>query len=175
VTQTDAVEARGSALPATVSSTQEELALDRIAEFPLLAACFEAWTAARAEGGIPSSLDVPTLPDAVLDYTMLLDYAPDRQVALVRLVGNYIGERAAFQAHGMTVRAFFDERDARIVTDALRRIADSRTPSLARRSHVPIDGVPMSYVRLILPLSVDGQDVTGFFKTIEPATLSTEA
>lgn len=153
-------------------SGQQELALDSIDEFPMLVACLQAWEAARHGDDLPASLEVAGLPDAVLDYTMLLDYLPAQQDAEVRMVGTYIGEKAAFQAHGMTVRAFFEERDAAVVTDALRRIANSRKPSLARRTFVPIAGAPMSYVRLILPISANGQNVTGFFKTIEPATLT---
>ena len=153
-------------------STQEELALDRIGDFPMLAACLRAWEAARHGDYLPAALEVADLPEAVLDYTMLLDYLPAQGDAQVRMVGTYIGEKAAFKAQGMTVRAFFEERDAAVVTDALRACAESRKPTLARRTFVPIAGAPMSYVRLILPLSANGQTVTGFFKTIEPATLT---
>ena len=156
-------------------SRQEDLSLDAIAAYPLLASCLKAWEAARGEDALPASMEVGDVPDAVLDYTMLLDYLPAERDAAVRMVGNYIGENAAFQAYGMTVRAFFEERDADVVTEALRRIAESRAPSLGRRSFVPIAGAPMSYVRLILPLSANGQDVTGFFKTIEPSTLTDTA
>lgn len=155
-------------------SGQEELGMEDIVGFPTLAACLAAWEAARHGDDLPASLNVAELPDAVLDYTMLLDYLPAQRDAEVRMVGTYIGEKAAFQAHGMTIRAFFEERDAEVVTDALRHIADSRKPSLARRTFVPIAGAPMSYVRLILPLSANGGTVTGFFKTIEPSSLTNE-
>ena len=42
------------------------------------------------------------------------------------------------------------------------------------RSYVSLDGRSMSYVRLIMPMSVDGVRVSGFFKTIEPDTLQSE-
>lgn len=158
----------------TPRSGQEDLDMEAIGDFPMLAACLAAWQAARLGDDLPASLDVGELPEAVLDYTMLLDYLPAQRDAAVRMVGTYVGEKAAFQAHGMTVRAFFEERDAEVVTAALRRIAESREPSLARRTFVPIGGAPMSYVRLILPLSANGRSVTGFFKTIEPSSLSDE-
>ena len=154
------------------ASTQEELALDEIGAFPMLAACLRAWEAKRQGDDLPASLEVSDLPEAVLDYTMLLDYLPSERDAAVRMVGTYIGEKAAFKAQGMTVRAFFEERDAAVVTNALRGCAQNRKPTLARRTFVPIAGAPMSYVRLILPLSANGQTVTGFFKTIEPSTLT---
>ena len=158
----------------TPRSGQEELDMDGIGDFPMLAACLAAWKAARQGDDLPAALDVAELPEAVLDYTMLLDYLPAQRDAAVRMVGTYIGEKAAFKAHGMTVRAFFEERDAEVVTDSLRRIAESRMPSLARRTFVPIADAPMRYVRLILPLSANGQSVTGFFKTIEPSSLTSE-
>lgn len=167
--ETEAAET--AAQPAQPSS-QQELALGDISTYPTLESCLMAWNAARIGDKLPASLDVGTVPEAVLDYTMLLDYLPAEEDAVVRMVGNYIGEKAAFQAFGMTVRAFFEERDALIVTDALRRIAESRSASLARRSFVPIAGAPMSYVRLILPLPANGDTVTGFFKTIEPSSLT---
>jgi hypothetical protein len=156
-------------------STQEDLSLETIGDYPILATCLEAWEAARIGEALPSSMEVADVPEEVLDYTMLLDYLPAEKDASVRMVGTYIGEKAAFQAHGMTVRAFFEERDAEIVTESLRRIAERRAPSLARRSFVPIAGAPMSYVRLILPLSANGDAVTGFFKTIEPSSLAEDA
>lgn len=139
------------------TSSQEDLSLDAIDAYPLLATCLQAWEAARGAEALPASMEVADVPEAVLDYTMLLDYLPAEQDAAVRMVGNYIGEKAAFQAHGMTVRAFFEPQDAEIVTDSLRRIAEHRAPSLARRSFVPIAGAPMSYERLILPLSANGE------------------
>lgn len=153
-------------------STQQELALEEIGAYPMLATCLKAWEAARSGDTLPASLEVGDVPEEVLDYTMLIDYLPAERDAAVRMVGNFIGEKAAFQAHGMTVRAFFEERDAEIVTESFRAIAENRAPSLARRSYVPISGENMSYVRLILPLSANGETVTGFFKTIEPATLT---
>lgn len=172
VREAETASAAKSETQPTHTSTQQELALDEIGAYPVLEMCLKAWEAARVGESLPASLEVGAVPESVLDYTMLLDYLPAERDAVVRMVGNFIGEKAAFQAHGMTVRAFFEERDAKIVTDALRRIAQNRSPSLARRSLVPIAGAPMSYVRLILPLSANGETVTGFFKTIEPSSLT---
>ena len=154
--------------------TERELDLEAIDDYPMLARCLSVWRAAQGGGGLPASLDVEGLDQAVLDYTMLLDYLPDTRDAKVRMVGSYIRQRATFQADGMRLRAFFEPRDAAIIAATLGRIADNRMPSLARRSHVPIAGERLSYVRLILPLSADGGSVTGFFKTIEPASLSAD-
>lgn len=152
-------------------STQEDLGLERIGDYPTLALCLDLWSAAQTGDRLPASIEITRLPDEVLDYTMLLDYLPAERDARVRTVGTYIGERAAFRAQGMTVRGFFEERDAAIVTRALHDVAVGRRPSLARRTFVPVAGEEMSYVRLILPLSANGKTVTGFFKTIEPSSL----
>jgi hypothetical protein len=157
------------------ASTEEELDLSAIAEYPMLARCLNAWRAREEGDSIPAGLDVADLDDEILDYTMLLDYLPDTRDAEVRMVGTYIGERATFKAEGMRMRAFFEPADAAIVAASLARIADRRSPSLARRTHVPIAGERLTYVRLILPLSADGYNVTGFFKMIEPASLVTDS
>jgi len=161
-----------SGTEAAVPSTLEELDLNTIADFPLLATCLTLWKENCVDGKLPAHLNVERVPEEVLGYTMLLDFIPEERDALVRIVGNYVGERATFRAAGMTVRGFFDERDAQIVNDALCKVAASRVPSLARRTHVVIHGEQASYVRLILPLSNNGRIVTGFFKAIEPSSLS---
>ncbi len=112
------------------------------------------------------------VPAEALPYTMLLDYLPVRGDVRVRIAGNYVGERAHFGESGQGLRGFFSETDATVVYDSLVRIADAREPSLARRDYVSIEGRSYSYTRLILPLAADGGRVSGFFKTIEPTTLT---
>ena len=158
--------------PMVPKSTQTELNLQAIDDYPLLKSCLALWETARGEDALPVAIDVADLPDSIIDYSMILDYLPEDGDAYVRMVGNYIGERATFQAEGMCMRAFFDDRDAAIIADSLARIAENRRPSLAKRTHVPIAGEQLSYTRLILPLSANGRSVTGFFKTIEPGSLA---
>jgi len=102
---------------------------------------------------------------------MLLDYLPEQRDVRVRLCGNYVGERSTFADSGKGLRGFFNEVDAGLVFDSLVGIARAAAPSLARRDYVSIEGKAYRYVRLIMPLSLDGRQVTGFFKTIEPSSL----
>ncbi len=159
----------------------EELPLADLADFPSLAACHAAWLAAhrslpgRADPVLPAVIEVQALPPDVMPYTMLLDYLPEERDVRVRLAGNYVGERTSADAGGRRLGNFFNAHDAAIVYASMEQVANLRQPSLARRSYVALDGMQFSYVRLILPLSLDGYTVTGFFKTIEPATLQTGA
>lgn len=149
-----------------------ELDLAGIGSFPVLDACHTLWLQCQKNGTIPASMNTDELPEEVLQYTMLLDYLPDQRDLEVRVVGTYIGERAVFAAQGQSLRGFFQKRDADLVYAAMDRVAQTRAPSLAQRNYVQIADSRLSYVRLILPLSADGERVTGFFKTIEPASLA---
>jgi|GEM_PF-584371 len=150
----------------------EEIDLARIGEFPELAGCLAAWNAGRAgPADLPASVDIAALAPSVLPYTMLIDRAPGMADVRVRMAGTYVGERARFGGEARGLRGFFDETDAKIVFDSFEKIAAERRPSLARRDYVSIEGRKYCYVRLILPVSADGETVTGFFKTIEPGSL----
>ena len=150
----------------------EELPLTTLAEYPMLAHCHRAWLAGHRGDRLPAVIDADALPAEVLPYTMLLDYLPAQRDVRVRLAGNYVGERTSADLGGRRLANFFNAHDAAIVFASMEHVAMTRQASLARRSYVSLEGNQLSYVRLILPLSVDGETVTGFFKTIEPATLS---
>jgi hypothetical protein len=152
----------------------EELALSELAGCPVLAQCHAAWVAAGVGGYLPASLDLSVVPAETLPYTMLLDYLPAAGDVRVRIAGTYVGEHSSFRDSGRGLRGFFNETDAAIVYASLVRIAAAKTPSLARRDYVTIEGSRYSYTRLIMPLAADGHTVSGFFKTIEPASLHIE-
>jgi hypothetical protein len=152
----------------------EELPLAELAHYPMLARCHGAWLAAHRGDRLPAVLEIENLPPAVLPYTMLLDYLPEQRDVRVRLAGNYVGERTSADMGGRHLANFFTPHDAAVVFASMERVAISRQPSLARRSYVSLDKKQLSYVRLILPLSLDGNAVTGFFKTIEPDTLASK-
>jgi hypothetical protein len=149
----------------------EELALESLKDYPDLTECYRAWLQAKRGDFAPTGIDLDMIPRSVWPYVMLLDYLPEERDVSVRIAGNYVGERTSSNGDGRRLRNYFSEADARTVFDSLRAVADSCEPSLARRSYVSIEGREYHYVRIILPLSVDGRRVTGFFKTIEPDTL----
>lgn len=152
----------------------QELALSELANCPILAQCHGTWLAAGKAGRLPASLDLSGIPTEALPYTMLLDYLPAAGDVRVRIAGTHVGEHSSFRDSGRGLRGFFNETDAGIVFESLVRIADAKQPSLARRDYVQIDGRRYSYTRLIMPLAADGATVSGFFKTIEPASLHIE-
>lgn len=154
---------------------QSELDLDLVPDYPMLNLCHQAWLSASDGDGLPAALDMDLVPDDVLPYTMIIEFWPERKDAFIKSVGSFIGERALFAAEGNTLRGFFNPTDAQTVFDSFVNCAESRKPSLARKSYVVVDGENLSYVRLILPLSLDSRSVTGFFKTIEPGTLVSDS
>lgn len=157
--------------PAPSADRHAELPLADLDRYPVLAACVRAWRGAPKRGALPAALPADLVPPEAQPYTMLLDFLPDARDARVRFAGNYVGERARFDIVGRTLRGYFTDEDARIVYDGLALAARTRAPTLARRDYVSIDGQGCRYVRLILPLASDGENVDGFFKTVEPSTL----
>lgn len=153
----------------------EEIPLTEIGRYPMLAACHAAWLAAHHGNALPAAIEIEAVPREVIPYTMLLDYLPDQRDVRVRIAGNYVGERTTADMGGKRLHNFFNEHDAAIVYASMEQVANARQPSIARRSYVSLEGKFFSYVRLIMPLSLDGVAVTGFFKTIEPDTLATDA
>lgn len=149
----------------------EELPLTALPQFPMLARCHQAWLAAHRGEKLPAAIEADALPAEVLPYTMLLDYLPEQRDVRVRLAGNYVGERTSADDGGRRLGNFFNAHDAAIVFASMEQVATRRQASLARRDYVLLDGSQLGYVRLILPLSLDGRTVTGFFKTIEPDSL----
>jgi hypothetical protein len=152
----------------------QELPLADLVQYPMLARCHQAWRDAHRGTHLPAVIDIEALPGEVLPYTMLLDYLPEQRDVRVRLAGNYVGERTSADLGGRRLSNFFNAHDAAIVFASMAQVAQNRQASLARRSYVSLEGNQLSYVRLILPLSLDGETVTGFFKTIEPASLATQ-
>lgn len=150
----------------------EELPLDELDDYPKLKACHEAWLEGKQGAVAPDTLGFDEVPRAVWPYLMLLDYLPYSEDVTVRLAGTYVGERSSSQDEGRGLRSYFSEEDAATVFESLKHVAETCQPSLARRSYVSIEGREYHYVRIILPLSADGKGVTGFFKTIEPDTLT---
>jgi hypothetical protein len=151
----------------------EEIPLSEITRFPALEACYRAWLDAHENGIMPAALDIDAVPESVLPYVMLLDYMPEIRDVEVRIAGNYVGERTSAEFGGRRLRNFFDRRDAEIVFASMEHVAETRTPSIAKRTYVSLEQRYFEYVRIILPVSADGETVTGFFKTIEPDTLLT--
>ncbi|MBL0930841.1 MAG: hypothetical protein IBJ15_12065, partial [Alphaproteobacteria bacterium] len=91
------------------------LDLAELGSYPALAECVRLWRQACRDGELPAALPAEDVPAAVKPYTMLLDYLPERRDARVRMVGNYVGERADFETVGRNLRGYFNDEDAQIV------------------------------------------------------------
>lgn len=155
-----------------------ELPLSALADYPLLDAVVRCWEDGRqAIGYLPPRLDPLVLPREILPYVMLLDLETDhiRPLLRIRLAGTEVCAKHGREMRGLTTDDFFHADDAMAVVQAAQNVARTRQPSLARRSYITIHDRSWSYVRLILPLSRDGQTVDSFFKVADPASMRTVA
>lgn len=142
--------------PRKISNNTEELPLDQISEYPLLAATTEAWKASM-DAGNGGKVDPTDAPAALLPTVMLVDLSPNFEDGTVRLAGTFVCEAHRGEMRGRKVSEFFQPDDARAVLHSMRTCIETMTPSLARRSYVAIDDRYWEYVRLLLPEAVDGK------------------
>lgn len=151
-----------------------DLPLSDLAAYPLLSQATALWQAGiDATGRLPVRLDPLELPRELLPYVMLLDLeeAGLRARLRIRLAGTEVCAKHGREMKGLTTDDFFHPDDADAVVTAAQAVARSRQPSLARRSYITINDRMWSYVRLILPLSRDGETVDSFFKVADPASM----
>ncbi|WP_374381333.1 PAS domain-containing protein [Dongia sp.] len=147
-----------------------DIALTDINKYPALADALETWLQARGSRA-PRSIDPIALPKGLLPYVMLLDLEEAPLRLRVRLAGTAVCAKYGGELKGRTTDDFFEPADARHVVDAALTVARLGLPSLAERTYVNLDGSLWSYVRLIAPLSRDGQKIDSFFKVLDPDTL----
>lgn len=151
-----------------------DLPLSDLAAYPLLSQATALWQAGiDTTGRLPARLDPLDLPRDLLPYVMLLDLeeAGPRARLRIRLAGTEVCAKHGREMKGLTTDDFFHPDDADAVVTAAQGVARSRRPSLARRSYITINDRMWSYVRLILPLSRDGETVDSFFKAADPASM----
>lgn len=153
--------------PQTIVSVNEDLDLTTIEAYPILNSILETWR--RLGGGrAPEAVDALDLPTKALPYLMLVDLEePDD--AVIRLAGTAACDIYGRELRGTSVHEFFGVRDAQLVVDDLKKVAETEAPLLTRRRYVSINGKPWSYVRLLLPIRPEGGAVTRILKALEPS------
>jgi len=153
----------------------QSLPISTMVDYPDLAALHRVWLEARDAAGArwPARLDMIEIPTRLLPYVMILDLERDpRPLLRVRLAGTYVCDKYGRELKGHTTDDFFAPQDARNVVESALRSAESSEPDLARREYITLNGGLWRYVRLILPLSRNGQSVDSFFKVLDPASLA---
>lgn len=156
-----------SVIPFTSSGRQHDIPLTEIGRYPHLAEALQSWQQSDAR-----QVDPLTLPKILLPYVMLLDLERQPTRLRIRLAGTYICEKHGGELKGRTTDEFFRPADAELVVEAALTVAKFGIPSLAERHYVGFDGKLWSYVRLIAPLSRDGNGVDSFFKVLDPTSLN---
>lgn len=147
----------------------DEISLDRLAEYPDLARAHAVWRDKVQRDG-KARLDPADLPRHLLQTVMVIEVQPDFRDARVRLAGTRICEMHGRDLRDETVRHFFKPGDAEVILASMRKTIDTFTPSLARRACVSISDDRWDFVRLLLP-ERDGQNGHRLFEVIDRATL----
>ena len=162
--------AQDNGLTSFLSSIHDELPLDELSAYADLQRVHDVWCElTEKKGRLPAQLDPTTVPVALLPYMMVLEV--EEGCLRVRLAGTRVCEEHGGEMRGRTTDDFFKPEDGKKVLEAGLRVAETGTPSLARKSYIAINGRRWSYVRMILPLSSDGVKRDRLFKLLDPATL----
>ncbi len=156
-------------------TVNQTLPLDALKDYPDLAELYDIWLRARdaGNGKWPARLDMLEIPTRLLPYVMLLDLERQpRPLLRVRLAGTYVCDKYGRELKGHTTDDFFAPQDARNVVESALRSAETSAPDLARREYITLNDGFWRYVRLILPLSRNGETVDSFFKVLDPTSLA---
>ena len=144
----------------------EELPLARLASHPRLAEVYDWWA---SHSPAPRRLEVDPLifPAALLSRLILLDVeAPDR--FRTRLAGTDVCADRGRELRGLLLEDFHRPEELEQVVAPLRRVAKTWAPDLRRRRYRTATLADHCYLRLALPLSDDGTEVTGLLLASQP-------
>lgn len=158
-----------SPLPEWQPGDIADMPIERIAEYPLLAAVLAVWQAS-ASGCLPPTIDPTLLPRAVVKGVNLFDIDPVTRDARVRLSGGLVTRFIGREMRGEMTASIYVGSDLEQMERSTREALRNRRPSLARRRLIDSRGRLWAYVRLLLPLSSDGVQADRFASVIDPAT-----
>lgn len=156
-------------VPAWQPGDIADMPIERIAEFPLLAAVLEVWRDSAADG-LPPTIDPTRLPRAVVKGVNLFDIDPVTRDARVRLSGALVTRFLGRELRGTMSASMYVDSDLEAMQRSTREALFGRRPSLARRKLIDSRGRLWAYIRLLLPLSSDGVQADRFASVIDPAT-----
>lgn len=156
-------------VPAWQPGDIADIPLERIVEYPLLAAVLDVWEASAA-GGLPPTIDPTLLPRAIVKGVNLFDIDPVTRDARIRLSGGLVTRFIGREMRGEMTASIYVGSDLEAVQRSTKAAMTSRRPGLARRRLIDSRGRLWAYVRLLLPLSSDGVQADRFATVIDPAS-----
>ena len=142
--------------------SHQALDLDQVAEHPDLQTVLTWW---RGFGGLPARRDLTpfVVPPAMLPRVIVIDVQTDPFRAVITLAGTTIYDEWGMEATGKELRDVFSPTDYERVRADLLACVDARTPNFIERRYVGVNQRRVTFRRLMLPLSEDGQRVSGVF------------
>lgn len=146
-----------------------ELPIERVVDYPLLAAALEVWRA-TATDGLPATVDPVAMPRAVVRGINLFDVDMATGEVRVRLVGGLVDHFVGRELRGHRTREIYVGSDFDAVHQSTHAALAARRPSLAWRRILDSHSRRWAYLRLLLPLSSDGLHADRFATVIDPGS-----
>ncbi len=150
-------------------STHVEIPLEEIADYPLLAECLKVWREASSER-LPETIDPLALPVAAIKGVSLFYREPQTGDWIVSLGGSLLTNGHGREMRGTGLAEGFAAGDLENVRRGIERAMARGEPELMRREFQDPQGHMWSFVRLLLPLSSDGEKRDRYAMIIDPET-----
>ncbi len=145
------------------------LPIERVAEFPLLAAALAVWRETAVER-LPATIDPLALPVAVIKGVSLFRRDPETGDWVVGLAGSLLTGGHGREMKGTGLADGFAPADLEAVRQGIDRAVERGEPELMRREFRDPEGRRWSFVRLLLQLSSDGVRRDRYAMVIDPDT-----
>lgn len=143
--------------------------IGKIDDYPVLAACLEAWRPTAANG-FPQSIDPLDMPPAAIKAISLVEWSDEHSDWVLRLSSTLIDESHGRSMRGTTFSEAFVPEDLAKVHARLNEIMQRGEPDLGQHEFYDTRDRVWSFVRLILPLSSDGVKRDRYCLIYDPET-----
>ena len=149
----------------------EALPLDRLADFPLLAD-LHTWWSRHAPAPSHHKVDPLSFPSPLLSRLVLIDVEGPGAFR-TRLAGTDVCKDRGRELRGLLLEDIHQQEELEAVAAPFRQVVETWKPDLRRRRYLTAALVDHCYVRLALPLSEDGDRVTGLLLASERVASAT--
>ena len=145
---------------ASIITDHAVLDVDQATAHPGLAAVLRWW---RSFERLPCRRDVSpfAIPVDVLPRVLLLDVEHRPFRVKVRLAGTQVCDEWGLEPAGRYLDDLYEPDDLPIVMAGIRACVTSRQPNFIERRFIAINHRRVTYRRLLMPLSDDGERITG--------------
>lgn len=145
------------------------MALSAIDDYPVLARCLAVWRGNSLDR-LPATVDPVEMPLESIKAISLIDWDAEVGEWVVRLSATLMDQGYGRSMTGCRLSEPYRDEEYRGVRARLEAILASGEPNLARHEFIGSRNRRWAYVRLVLPLSSDGERRDRYCLIYDPTT-----